>query len=77
MEIKVLGTGCSSCKALYEAVKQVVSEMGIVANVIKEEDIMKIMSYNVMRLPALVVDEKVVSFGKKLTVNEVKELLKH
>lgn len=77
MEIKVLGTGCSSCKALYETVKQAVSEMGIVANVIKEEDIMKIMSYNVMRLPALVVDEKVVSFGKKLTVNEVKELLKH
>lgn len=76
MEIKVLGTGCSSCKALYETVKKAVEEMGIEANVIKEEDIVKIMNYNVMRLPGLVIDEKVVSSGKKLTIDEVKNLLK-
>ena len=28
MEIKVLGTGCSSCKALYETTKQAISELG-------------------------------------------------
>ena len=76
MEIKVLGTGCSSCKALYETVKQAVLEMESDATVVKEEDIMKIMAYNVMKLPALVVDERVVSSGKKLSVKEVKELLK-
>lgn len=74
MEIKVLGTGCSSCKALYETVKKAVEEMGIEANVAKEEDIVKIMNYNVMRLPGLVIDGKVVSSGKKLTVDEVKNL---
>ena len=42
---------------------------------IKEEDIMKIMSYNVMALPALVVDEQVVAKGRKLSLAEVKELL--
>ena len=76
MEIKVLGTGCASCKALFATVQQAVTELGIEATVIKEEDLMKIMEYNVMSLPALVVDGKVVSKGKKLSVDEVKELLK-
>ena len=76
MEIKVLGTGCASCKALFATVQQAVTELGIEATVVKEEDLMKIMEYNVMSLPALVVNEKVVSKGKKLSVDEVKELLK-
>ena len=76
MEIKVLGTGCASCKALFATVQQAVTELGIEATVIKEEDLMKIMEYNVMSLPALVVNEKVVSKGKKLSVDEVKKLLK-
>lgn len=75
MDIKILGTGCSSCKALYEVVKKAVQEEAIEASVIKEEDLMKIMEYNVMSLPALVINEKVVSSGKKLTVNQVKEFI--
>ena len=43
MEIKVLGTGCASCKALFATVQQAVAELGIEAMVIKEEDLMKIM----------------------------------
>ncbi|MDD6621361.1 MAG: thioredoxin family protein [Bacteroidales bacterium] len=76
MEIKVLGTGCAGCKALYANVQEAVAQLGIDAVVVKEEDIMKIMGYNVMSLPALVVDEKVVSTGKKLSVEQVKDLLK-
>lgn len=76
MIIKVLGTGCAGCKALFTTVQEAVNELGIDAEVIKEEDLMKIMEYNVMSLPALVVDEKVVSKGKKLSVEQVKELLK-
>lgn len=75
MEIKVLGTGCAGCKALYETTKQVVAELGINAAVVKEEDMVKIMVYNIMRLPGLVVDGKIVSAGRKLSVSEVKELL--
>ena len=63
MDIKVLGTGCSSCKAMFENVAELVKELGIEANVVKEEDLMKIMSYNVLSLPALVIDEKVVAKG--------------
>jgi small redox-active disulfide protein 2 len=74
MVIKVLGTGCSKCKALYETVQKAVKEIGIEAEIIKEEDMMKIMSYNIMQLPALVVDEKVVAKGQ-LSFNEVKAIL--
>ena len=74
MEIKVLGTGCAGCKALHETVKQAVAELGLAATVVKE-DIVKIMSYNVMTLPALAVDENVVAKGKRLSLDEVKKLL--
>lgn len=74
MEIKVLGTGCAGCKALFATVEEVVKELSLDAVVVKEEDLMKIMEYNVMTLPALVVDGKVVAKGK-LSVKEVKEIL--
>ena len=74
MEIKVLGTGCSSCKALYASVEKVVKEMNLDATLVKEEDLEKIMSYNVMSLPALVIDEKVVAKGR-ISESEIKNLL--
>ena len=75
MEIKVLGTGCASCKALFSATEQAVKELNLDAQVVKEEDMLKIMEYNVLSLPALVVDGKAVAKGKKLSVDEVKNLL--
>ena len=74
MEIKVLGTGCAGCKTLYATVEEVIKELALDATVTKEEDIVKIMDYNVMTLPALVVDSKVVEKGR-LTFAEVKALL--
>lgn len=74
-EIKVLGTGCSKCTTLYDNVMSAVAELGIDATVEKEQDIMKIMEYNVMSIPALVVDGSVLSTGKVLTIEEVKKLL--
>ena len=75
MEIKVLGTGCPRCKTLLTTVEQVVSEIGINATITKVDDILKILEYNVMGLPALVVDEKVLSAGKTLSKEEIKKLL--
>ena len=60
----------------YEAYKRALKKLKFQnLDDIKEEDIMKIMSYNVMALPALVVDEQVVAKGRKLSLAEVKELL--
>lgn len=75
MEIKVLGTGCAGCRTLYETVTQAIAELGISAAIVKEEDIVEILSYGIMTLPGLVVDGRVVSAGRKLSLAEVKELL--
>ena len=75
MEIKVLGTGCANCKALYATVEQAVKDLNLDATLLKEEDILKIMEYNILSLPALVIDGKVISAGKRLSLAEVKELI--
>ena len=76
MKIEILGTGCSKCKALEEATKQAVAKVGGFHEVIKVEDIVKIMNYGVMSTPALVVDGAVKSTGKILGVEEIVAFLK-
>ncbi len=75
MEIKVLGTGCAGCKALEATVREVVAELNLDATVEKVEDLMQIMNYNVMAMPGLVIDGKVVSAGKRLSTSEIKTIL--
>jgi small redox-active disulfide protein 2 len=75
MDIKILGTGCPKCKALEKATKDMVSELGIDAGITKEEDIMKIMEYGIMRTPGLVIDGKVVLSGRLPSTEELKKLL--
>ncbi|MCX6051657.1 MAG: thioredoxin family protein [Campylobacterales bacterium] len=76
MKIEVLGTGCSKCKALEEAAKQAVAKSGKFVQIEKVEDIQKIMEYGVMSTPALVIDGKVLSTGKVLSVSDIIELIK-
>ena len=72
-----MGTGCcNKCAILTKNKEEAVKAMGINASVEKVTDIEKIISYGVMRTPALVVDEKVLSVGKVLTVEEVMSILK-
>lgn len=59
MEIIILGTGCAKCKTTFETVQKVVDESGIDATVSKEEDILEIVKYNIMSLPAVVVNGEV------------------
>lgn len=75
MKIEVLGTGCAKCKTLYENVKKAVEESGKTVEIIKVEEIPKIMAYGVMSTPALVVDGKVVFSGKVATVAEISGVL--
>ena len=73
--IKVLGAGCKSCHELYENTKKAVAEMGLSVEVEYITDMQKIMEYGVMSMPALVVNEKVVSMGKVLKAADVEKLL--
>lgn len=75
MVIKILGGGCANCKKLEENTKKALKELRIDAKVIKVKEYKDIMSYGVMRTPALVINERVVSYGRVLTVNEIINIL--
>ena len=74
--IKVLGAGCPSCHQQYENAKETVKNMGLSVEVEYITDMAKVMEYGVMSMPALVVNEKVVSMGKVLKATDVVNLFK-
>lgn len=74
--IKVLGSGCKSCHALLEATQEAVAAMGLDTEVVYVTDMQDIMEYGVMRMPALVVNEQVVSMEKVLKAGDVEDILR-
>ena len=74
--IKILGTGCPNCKITTALVEKVVAEKNIDATVIKVEDIMEIMKYNILSTPAIVIDEVVVLKGRVPKKSEIEDFLK-
>ena len=75
MEIKVLGSGYSRCKKALELVNKVVKDNGLDAKVEYIDDIMKIMEYNVMSTPAIVVNNEVKIKGSLPSESEIKKIL--
>ena len=73
--MKVLGAGCKSCHEQYEYAKEAVANLGLDLEVEYITDMEKVMAYGVMSMPAIVVNEKVVSMGKVLKPTEVEKLL--
>ena len=73
--IKVLGAGCKSCHEQYENAKAAVQALGLNVEVEYVTDMEKVMAYGVMSMPAIVVNEQVVSMGKVLKVADVEKLL--
>ena len=75
VDVKILGSGCSNCNALEAATKEALTAKGIAYQLDHVTDFAKIAAYGVMSTPALVINNKVVSFGKVLKKNEVLALL--
>ncbi|MBC3938131.1 thioredoxin family protein [Anaerotruncus massiliensis (ex Liu et al. 2021)] len=73
--IKVLGSGCAKCNALEAATREALAELGMDTAIDHVTDFTQIAAYGVMTTPALVVDGKVLSYGKVLTKDEAKALL--
>lgn len=75
MEIKVLGAGCSKCKATYAAIEKVVKENGLDVSLTKVEEIMELLNYNIITTPAVVVDGTVRIKGYVPSESEIKKML--
>lgn len=73
--IKVLGSGCAKCNELEEATRAALEELGMDTTIDHVTDFSQIAAYGVMTTPALVVDGKVVSYGKVLKKEEAKALI--
>ena len=74
--IKVLGAGCKTCHEQYENAKAAVAALGLNIEVEYITDLEKVMEYGVMSMPAIVVNDKVVSMGKLLKAADVEKLLR-
>ncbi len=74
--MKVLGSGCSACNQLEASTKEALAQLGMDTAVDHVTDWGKIAEYGVMSTPALVLDGKVIVYGKVLTTQEVVALLK-
>lgn len=75
MEIKVLGPGCAKCKTTYNVIEKVIKENNLDVKLTKVDDIMEMVSYNIMTTPAVEVDEVVKMKGQVPTESDVKKLL--
>lgn len=73
--IKVLGSGCAKCIALEQTIQKAVNEMNLDLSIEHINDFAQIASYGVMTTPAFVLNGKVVSYGKVLSLEEVKSIL--
>lgn len=73
--IKILGSGCAKCIALEKATQTAITELGLDYDIQHIEDYAQIASYGVMTTPALVLHGNVVSYGKVLTVDEIKNII--
>ncbi len=72
MKIVVLGPGCPRCHEVEKRAKTALAELGIAADVEKISDIRKIMDFNILSTPGLVIDGKVVCSGKIPRLEEIK-----
>ena len=54
MEVKVLGPGCAKCKTTFQVIEKVIKENNLDVKLTKVDDIMEMMSYNIMTTPAVV-----------------------
>lgn len=73
--VKVLGSGCKNCNKLFNAATEAINKLGMPIKVDYVTDTAEVAKYGVMRMPALVVNDNVVSMGKVLSSAEIEKLI--
>jgi small redox-active disulfide protein 2 len=74
--IKVLGQGCNNCRELTQRIMDVMSELGLAADLEHVTDIKAIARYGVLGNPALLINGKVLSVGTVPNKKQLVEWLK-
>lgn len=77
MVIKVLGSGCTSCRKLHDTVQNAVKELDIDAQVLYITDMAEIAQSGIMSTPGLIIDDKVKSTGRVPKLKEIKMMIKN
>jgi len=75
MNIQVLGSGCPTCKKLYEMTKEAVKELGFDEKVEYITDVSKIIEMGVMTSPVLAVHGKPVMVGFFPDMEKIKKAI--
>ncbi len=75
MKIEILGIGCPKCKTTEKIVRKAVEELGIKAEIVKVEDLQKIIDRGVMMTPAVFIDGVAKIVGHVPSTDEIKKLL--
>jgi len=75
INIKVLGIGCAKCQQTTSIIQEVISENNINAFVEKIEDVMKIVEYNIVSTPAVLINNEVKIKGRVPSKQEILDLL--
>ena len=75
MKIQVLGSGCTTCKKLFEITKTAVKDMGLGDEVEYITDIQQILKMGLMSSPVLAVDGKPVMVGFVPNAEEIKKAI--
>ena len=76
MRIKILGSGCAKCNRLEQLTREAVAELGMEATFEHVKEMDKIMAYPIMTTPALVIDERVMVYGRIPSKDELLAWLK-
>ncbi|MDR3581645.1 MAG: thioredoxin family protein [Candidatus Pacebacteria bacterium] len=75
MKIQVLGSGCATCKKLFELTKKAEEELGLGVEVEYFTDVQKIIDMGLMSSPVLAIDGKPVLVGRVPEVEKIKEII--
>jgi len=75
MKIKILALGCKNCIIFEANIKEAIAKLGLEAEIEKITDLVEIAKYGILSTPGLVIDEKVVSFGKVLNPKDIARII--
>jgi small redox-active disulfide protein 2 len=74
-KMQILGAGCGKCQKLYDNARTAVEQAGADCEVVKVTDIVEMLSFHALGLPALAIDGRVMASGRVLSAGQIKSLL--